>query len=107
MLIKSGKLKSNVVDFQYTGGQARIMLNRLIFSNRLKKLQTDKKLSCSQLATLLNFQSKGSIGNLEAGKSLPLADKLYLIAEFFGVSIDYLTGRIDDPQYEKFQDKEN
>lgn len=83
------------------------MLNRLIFSNRLKKLRTEKSLSCSQLATLLNFKSKGSIGDLEAGKSLPSADKLYLIAEFFGVSIDYLTGRTDDPQYEKFKNKEN
>lgn len=82
------------------------MINRLIFSERLKTLRKNKGLSCSQLADLLNFKSKGSIGNLESGKSLPLAESLYLIAEFFGVSIDYLTGRIDDPLCELFQNKE-
>lgn len=69
------------------------MFDREIFSNRLKCLRIAHGLSSSQLAVLLNFKSKGSIGNLESGKSAPLTDSLIDIADLFAVSLDWLAGR--------------
>ena len=41
--------------------------------------------------------SGSSIGMYESGRRHPDYDTLELIAEFFGVSTDYLLGRTDDP----------
>lgn len=75
----------------------KFKINRLLFSNRLRELRISHGLSTSQLASILGFKSKGSIGNFESGKAIPLADSLYSIANFFKVSLDYLTGRSDIP----------
>lgn len=73
------------------------MFDREIFSNRLKCLRITHGLSSSQLAILLNFKSKGSIGNLESGKSAPLTDSFIDIADLFAVSLDWLAGRSPIP----------
>ncbi len=73
------------------------MFDREIFSNRLKCLRIAHNLSSSQLAILLNFKSKGSIGNLESGKAAPLTDSLIEMADLFAVSLDWLVGRSNLP----------
>ena len=37
--------------------------------------------------------SKNALANYERGKRIPRADALLLIAEYYGVSTDYLLGR--------------
>ena len=62
------------------------------FSERLKQLRTNKKLTQRELAKLLNL-SNGSIAMYETGKRKPDFNILEKIADFFNVSVDYLLGR--------------
>lgn len=63
-----------------------------MFSNRLKLLRSSKGLTQSQLAEILGLSNK-SISVYEKGTSMPNMDVLCKIADYFGVSIDYLIGR--------------
>jgi transcriptional regulator with XRE-family HTH domain len=42
--------------------------------------------------------SKQSIHQWETTKTVPSADKLVELADYFVVSLDYLVGRSDDPE---------
>lgn len=42
--------------------------------------------------------STGNISDWKHDRCLPSADKLILIADYFGCSIDYLLGRTDSPE---------
>ncbi len=66
----------------------------MIFNERLKALRKEKALSQEQVArelifTLRNYQ------RLEANDNTPNYTNLVKIADFFGVSMDYLAGRTD------------
>ena len=64
--------------------------------DRIYKLCKDNGLSVTTLEETLGF-SNGSIGKLKSKGAHPSADRLQKIAEFFGVSVDYLlTGK--DPR---------
>lgn len=41
--------------------------------------------------------SNGMISDWKNGKRLPSAENLIKVADYFGVSIDYLLGRTDNP----------
>jgi transcriptional regulator with XRE-family HTH domain len=77
------------------------MINREIFSYRLKQLRKEKNLSMQSLAQIVGLKSKGSIGQFETGINIPSAEILVAFAEFFNVSIDYLVGRTDKPEINK------
>lgn len=63
------------------------------FPIRLKKLREEKNIRQEDLATILNI-SRQAISNYEQGTRLPKDEKiLFLIADYFNVSIDYLLGR--------------
>lgn len=64
------------------------------FSERLKELRLEKGLSMKQLADAIGLTSAG-ICLWELGKRVPNLDAVIMIADFFGVSIDYLAGRED------------
>ncbi|OMF37472.1 hypothetical protein BK133_05290 [Paenibacillus sp. FSL H8-0548] len=66
----------------------------MIFQERLKKLRNAKGITQEQLATALDIPS-ASIRRLETVNSLPRRERLDKIADYFNVSIDYLTGRTD------------
>lgn len=67
------------------------------FSIRLKKLREEKSIRQEDLATILNI-SRQAISNYEQGTRLPKDEKiLFLIADYFNVSIDYLLGRDLNP----------
>jgi transcriptional regulator with XRE-family HTH domain len=72
------------------------MLNRELFSYRLKQLRTEKKLSMQALAQAVGLKNKGSIGQFETSLNIPSADTLVALADYFDVSLDYLVGRSDD-----------
>src|SRR5699024_1801560 len=69
------------------------------FSNRLETLRKSINLSQEELAKILNID-RTSIVHYENSKSgrIPKPDTLEEIANFFGVSIDYLLDRTDNKE---------
>lgn len=65
------------------------------FSNRLKYLRKDKRLTQKQLGELL-FIDDTSISKYENDKAMPENELLQRIADFFEVSVDYLLGRTEE-----------
>ena len=65
-----------------------------IFAKRLKELRTDKKLNYLELAKELNVNYT-TISRWENQLRVPNIIELKKIAEFFGVSADYLIGLQD------------
>ncbi len=66
--------------------------NAMILPERLKLLRKSKRLTQDQLAEVLNIGIQ-SIKRYETGKQDASSTHLVLIADFFGVSTDYLLGR--------------
>lgn len=68
----------------------------LLFGNVLKKLRLEKGISQSELASDLGL-AKSAICMYELCQRMPKADStLKQIAEYFGVSLDYLLGLSED-----------
>ena len=65
------------------------------FSERLRDLRTEKRLTQDQLAGCTGL-SHGCIAMLEVGKRAPTGQTLETLADFFQCSVDYLLGRTDD-----------
>ena len=62
-------------------------------TNRIRDLREDMDLRQSDLAEKTGIDQR-TISNYETGKTLPDSDALIKLADFFGVSIDYLVGRV-------------
>ncbi len=69
--------------------------DRKVFSERLKELRTEKNLGQNALAKALGL-SNASVSYWETGKQLPSAEAVFKLAQFFGVSADYLLGLQND-----------
>lgn len=67
-----------------------------MLSERLKSLRKSKKLTQKQLAEKINV-THVSISGYESGNRSPDTDTLQRLADFFGVSTDYILGRTDNP----------
>lgn len=65
-----------------------------IFSQRLRELRLDKKMSMKQLAKEINT-TDAAISNWENGVNEPKISYVISIAKFFGVTSDYLLGLED------------
>ena len=76
------------------------MIDRIIFSERLKHLRTQSDQTMVDIAKALNI-NKTSVFTWESTKTIPTADKLLELADYFDVSLDYLVGRSDDPTIHK------
>ncbi len=61
------------------------------FSERLKELRTDKKLSQHKLADIIGVTQK-AIDFWEKGQNEPKASYIIELAKFFGVSTDFILG---------------
>jgi transcriptional regulator with XRE-family HTH domain len=70
------------------------MLN---FSDRLKELRNAHTVTQKQLSIDLNISERG-IQAYELNERKPGLDALIAIADYFNVSLDYLTGRSDNPK---------
>ena len=75
-----------------------------MFSARLKQFRKTAGLNQAQMARILAV-SQTQVSNYENGNDGPSIDKLTTIADYFGVSIDYLVGRSDDPRCDEFLTK--
>ena len=62
------------------------------FSQRLKKLRTDKHLTQAQVAKRVGVTAS-MVSSYETDIRLPSYDVMMLLADLFGVSVDYLLGR--------------
>ena len=65
-----------------------------IFFKRLKELRIKNKLSQDGLANKTGI-SQSAIGNWELGISIPSATAIIILANYFGVTTDYLLGESD------------
>ena len=61
---------------------------------RIKELRKANKLTQKQLAKKLNVDCS-AVTKWETGKANPDFEKQQFLADFFGVSVDYLLGRTD------------
>lgn len=71
--------------------------------NRLKLLREEKGLFQKDIATLLNV-SIPAVNQYESGKRDMSTETVVKLAEYFGVSTDYLLGKSDVRNPEKAQD---
>ncbi len=67
-----------------------------IFSTRLYELRKSHNISQSTLGSAVGL-SKQTINDIEKGRSKTILDRAILLADYFNVSLDYLTGRTDEP----------
>lgn len=62
-----------------------------MFSQRIKLLRKEKKLTQQNLADFLEVR-RSTYGEYERGKIMPPYDKIQRLADYFNVSVDYLMG---------------
>ena len=67
-----------------------------IFSERLRQLRNERNVSLVALAKEVGVSSR-VYQDYEYGKREAQMTTLIRMADFFGVSLDYLTGRTDTP----------
>ena len=63
---------------------------------RIKELRKSKRISQIKLGMDLNM-SQNTISRYETGEREPSISDLIRIADYFGVSVDYLLGRTNNP----------
>ena len=73
------------------------MFSMKIFAERLKRLRHDKNVKQYQVAEVLKV-TRTQISDLENGKCTTTIEKMWLLADYFDVSVDYLIGRSDEPK---------
>lgn len=72
----------------------------MTFSDALKRFRKEHRLTQKDVALKLGVQ-ESAYQRYEQGRSLPSIAVVTKIADAYGVSIDYLVGRSDDPNPEK------
>ncbi|MDU8964576.1 helix-turn-helix domain-containing protein [Clostridium tertium] len=77
----------------------------ITFADRLKDERIRKGLTQTELATIL-FLGQTSISKYENGVQIPETPTLQKLADFFGVSVDYLLAKTDIRNYKKPDKKE-
>jgi repressor LexA len=74
-----------------------------MFGYKLKELRKREKISQKELATQIGV-AQSTVGMWENGKNKPEYDTLLKIAEFFEVSVDYLSGKNGTAAHPQFQE---
>ncbi len=64
------------------------------FSTRIRKLRLERDLTQEELGKEIGVKNY-SVYSYEKGRAYPDAERLMALADFFGVSMDYLMGRTD------------
>lgn len=76
---------------RYRGG------NMSDFSERLKELRLEKGMSQDAVGKVIGVK-RYSVWGYEKGRNFPEVPGLIALADYFGVSTDYLLGRTDNPE---------
>ncbi len=74
-----------------------VNLKLKIIGQRLRELRIEARYSQQQLADKCET-TQATIGRYENGIAMPPPEKLLWFADFFGVSLDYIFGRTDNPK---------
>jgi transcriptional regulator with XRE-family HTH domain len=72
------------------------MYDNNIFSVRVKELRMGSKLTQSALGEAIGL-TKQAVNDIEHNRKKTTLDRACALADYFGVSLDYLVGRSDDP----------
>lgn len=67
-----------------------------IFAQRVFELRKKRNMNQKELGEVVGLTAK-SISTIESGLRSTTIEKLILLAQFFGVSTDYLLGLKDEP----------
>lgn len=73
------------------------MLNREIFSRRIRELRLMNNYRQKDVAQKIGAVSHSTIANLETGATSPSLELVLKLADLYGVTVDYLVGRSDIP----------
>lgn len=76
-----------------------------IFSERLLALRKSSKISLQALGDKLGISNQ-AVSLLEKGRRSPSFEVLLALADYFDVSLDFITGRSDNPNSEKLKEIE-
>lgn len=69
---------------------------------RIRDLRNMKGVNQAEVASAIGLGNHTVLSNLERGANLPSLPTAILLADYFGVSLDYLTGRSDgDPEMQR------
>ena len=71
-----------------------VRIDSTIVASRLKMTRENKDLSNIEVAKDLNIATS-SMTYYEQGKAIPSIDKLYALADYYGVTMDWLCGRVN------------
>ena len=69
-------------------------------NNNLRKLRTERKLTQISLQMQTGID-QALLSKFESGERIPPTETLVLLADFYGVSIDYILCRTDKPDINK------
>jgi len=75
-----------------------------VIGEKIKELRKNSKITQEQLGNAIGV-SKMAISYFEKGKKSPGRESLKKIADYFGVTTDYLLGRSEDPELNEEEDK--
>lgn len=73
------------------------MFSKENFAERIKTLRIEKNIKQSELGEIVGL-TYTAISDIERGRRTTTMEKLDALADFFGVSVDYLMGRTDNPE---------
>ena len=76
-----------------------------ILAKRLKELREERRIYQRELAEILGMSFRG-YQNYETGQSEPKLATLIVLADYYQVSIDYLEGRTDAPDFQAVKTEE-
>lgn len=68
-----------------------------MYGERLKKLRKERKIPQKELSDLLGVGIRG-YQHYESEDTEPTINGLIALADFYGVTVDYLVGRTDTPR---------
>lgn len=98
LLINSTQIRTNVLAqtilYSHVCAVSRGVLNLSIFSERLAQLRDQKGISQTAAARELEIGSR-TYQYYEKGEREPQLSTLVRMADFYGVTLDYLAGRTD------------
>ncbi len=69
----------------------------IVMNNNIRKLRKERKLTQIALQMQTGIE-QALLSKYETGERIPPTETLIVLADFFGVSIDYLLCRTDIPQ---------
>ncbi|PKM78169.1 MAG: hypothetical protein CVU90_03875 [Firmicutes bacterium HGW-Firmicutes-15] len=74
------------------------MFDKKLMGKRLRELRESDRQTLEDVANSIN-SSKGTLSNIELGKKPVSLDMAITLAEYFGVSMDYLLGNYDPSEH--------